>query len=300
MRPDARAHTFPAMGGVVEMQVVGGDAMAPLRVEQLFERYERVMSRFLADSELSRLNAAAGAPFVATPVLFDAVAAALAWAERTDGIFDPTVIDLLEAHGYDRPFDAGPGPVREPRGRSDWRAIALDAATRTIRLPRGTRLDLGGIGKGFAVDRALAMLGPGANAFVNASGDLRAAGNGPEGEGWRVGVAHPRSPDDDVAVLVVRDRAVATSGAVKRNWRVGAERYHHLIDVRAGRPARSDLLTVTVVADTAESADVLASVVFLLGSRDGLDLAQAHGADVIGIRDDGRIVTTPTLAAVAA
>ena len=278
----AVSREFAAMGGTIEVQLVNrGDAEAD-DIEALFASYERTMSRFLPDSELCALNAAGGAPFETSPVLFDAVRLALEWARATDGVFDPTLLDELEAAGYDRSFEqlaggVAPRPSPPTHDAARWREIALDDSRRTITLPVGVRIDLGGIGKGFTVDRAIASLGDGANAMVNASGDLYAAGDGPEEEGWYVGVANPFEMEHDVAVLRVRDRGVATSGSARRHWTAGDRRYHHLIDPRAGVSSDSDLLTVTVVAATATEADVLAKTAYLLGSRDGVRFVEQRG-----------------------
>lgn len=130
------------------------------------------------------------------------------------------------------------------------------------------------------------------NAIVNASGDLRAIGPGPNGTGWRVGVQDPFAPEEHFAVLVVSDRAVATSGSARRQWHVGQTRYHHLIDTRTLTSSGSDLLTVTVVAKTATEADVLAKVAFLLGSAQGLAMLERFDAEGIGVRRDGHPVAT--------
>ena len=104
-RNPCESHTFAAMGGTVEVQLVNRPAAAADGIEALFASYERTMSRFLPDSELNALNASAGAPFAASPVLFDAVGEEMQWARATDGIFDPTVIDELEAAGHPRVED---------------------------------------------------------------------------------------------------------------------------------------------------------------------------------------------------
>jgi thiamine biosynthesis lipoprotein len=291
--------TFPAMGGRVELQFPDGSAVDAERMEALFAAHERALSRFLPDSELSALNNASPAPFHASPLLFEAVSEALGWACVTDGVFDPTIIDALEASGYDRPFEhIGRGGrvamAERPRSlRANWRAIELDADRNVIAMPAGTRLDLGGIGKGFTVDRAIALLGSRANAMVNASGDLYAAGDGPDGDGWYVGVQDPFGPDRDLAVLNVNDCGVATSGSIKRQWTIRDTRYHHLIDPRERASAVSDLLTVTVVAPTATHADVLAKTAFLLGAQAGLRMIERfNGAECLAVTDAGEVVTT--------
>jgi thiamine biosynthesis lipoprotein len=234
-------------------------------------------------------------------LLFDVVSEAAGWACITGGVFDPTVIDALEANGYDRPFDQlTHRAVVLPRPRAAggrWRRIAFDFEHDTITLPADVRIDLGGIGKGYTVDRAIAALGPGANAMVNASGDLYAAGDGPDGDGWYVGVQDPFSPGDDLAVLNVNDRGVATSGSIKRHWTAGDARYHHLIDARDGCSSSSDLLTATVVALTATQADVLAKTAFLLGSKHGLKMVERFaGAECIAVTAQGDVLMTTGMA----
>lgn len=273
MSPDVLTLRFPAMGAEVELQIVGGAPADAARVEALFAAHERAMSRFLPDSELCALNASAGTPFRASPLLFDAVSEACGWACVTNGMFDPTVLEALERSGYDRAFEqigARTAVLERPRAATGrWREVTFEHDTDTITLPPGAAVDLGGIGKGYTVDRAIEALPPHTSAMVNAGGDLYAAGDGPEGDGWRVGVADPLDADEDLAVVVVRDRGVATSGSTKRRWNAGTETYHHLIDPRSGSSSESDLLSVTVIARSATSADVLAKAAFLLGSVDG-------------------------------
>ena len=291
---------FAAMGGTVELQLPEGRSNDARRIEALFARHERVMSRFLPDSELCALNNSASAHFDASPLLFDAASDALGWACVTDGVSDPTVIDALEECGYDRTFDAikdraGAATLCErPKAmRNGWRAIELDADRSVIAMPPGMRIDLGGIGKGYTVDAAIGLLGPGANAMVNASGDLYAAGDGPDGDGWYVGVQDPFALDLDIAVLNVNDCGVATSGSIKRRWTIGDTRYRHLIDAREQRSSESDLLTVTVIARTATQADVLAKTAFLHGSSEGLRaIERFDGAECIAVTSGGNVLAT--------
>ncbi len=273
MSPELLVDRFPAMGGETEVQIFAGSPADVATVRSVFEEHERTMSRFLPESELCALNAATGRPFLASPLLFDVISEACGWACVTSGVFDPTLLDALETAGYDRPFDqirASTAVLDRPKAQAaGWRAIAFDFERDTITLPAGVRIDLGGIGKGYTVDRVIEALPAETSAMVNASGDLYAAGDGPEGEGWRIGVADPFEPARDLATIVVRDRGVATSGSAKRNWGAGDVRYHHLIDADERASSRSDLLAVTVLAPSATAADVLAKTAFLLGSVAG-------------------------------
>ena len=184
------------------------------------------MSRFRDDSELSRLNRD-GRIAAASPDLVRVVELALEAREATGGLFDPTVHDAVVAAGYDRTFDAvRPGRDRDSRATSRTAAAAASASTgSTIELEPGTRLDLGGIGKGYAVDRVaelLAVVGP---CLVNAGGDLAVRGGA-----WPVGVT------DELTLELTRG-GIATSGRDRRRWLRGGEERHHLIDPSTGRPA---------------------------------------------------------------
>lgn len=272
-------HTFRAMNTDVAVIAPGRSdrALAPLAAEvaALFAASERRYSRFDATSELSRLNRAT-APMVVSPELFATLARARSYAIATHGLFDPGVGAALIASGYDRSFDPdAPGALDRPAEAADAApvgsvlALTLDAATHTVTRPPGVTLDLGGIAKGMTVDRA-AALGTGAFA-VDAGGDAMLCGDGADGDGWIVDVEDPRDPARVIASLRVRDRAVATSAPNRRWWRVGDAIAHHLIDPRTGRAAASDLLQATVVAGTAELAEVLAKTAFLLGARAAVD-----------------------------
>ena len=272
------------------------DAGALLEVRALFERHEAELSRFLINSGLCALNGGAAAPHAVSPLLFEAIDEAIGWARRTGGIFDPTLLPALESAGYDRTFDvvsrdgAARAGVIAPSG--GWRSIALDRRERRVSMPRDVRIDLGGIGKGFTVDRALRAFGDGACAMVNASGDLYAAGSGPDGRGWLVGVEDPATPGRDLAELRVRDRGVATSSTARRSWMRAGRRLHHLIDPATGQPAKTPLVQVTVVAANATAADVLAKSALLSGKDCSARLLREYDAEALFIDGDGRVSMT--------
>jgi thiamine biosynthesis lipoprotein len=249
-----RRHTFPAMGTEVELLLdaepsAGGDA-ALAGAEREFERLEALLSRFRPDSELSALNRLgaldAGDDLVAVTAL------ALEARERTGGRFDPTVHDALVSAGYDRTFDEVPADGVSGGPRPCGGDVRIDG--RRIEIEPGYRLDLGGIAKGYAVDRAAELLGAAGPCLVNAGGDLAA-----RGRSWPVGV----ETGDGQITLALENGAIATSGRDRRHWRRDGADAHHLIDPAAGRPAESGFLRVTVVASTAVEAEVLAKAVFL-------------------------------------
>jgi thiamine biosynthesis lipoprotein len=233
------------------------------------EACEQELSRFRPDSDLSRLNAAAGSWIPVGRRLLETLRLALRAREDTNGRFDPTVLPALVAAGYDRSFEL---LEERPAERApDWRAgaeIELDHRRGCARLERGSAVDLGGIGKGYAAGRALdAMLRaapslPGG--LVDLGGDIAVRGETPEGGSWRVAISDPRRPGETLAVLALADGGVATSGRDAR--RFGPSRsLHHLIDPETGESALAGPFTVTVVAPDPSQAEAHATTLAIAG-----------------------------------
>ena len=274
---------FRAMGTEVEVLLEAeprADVTRALgRVEPEFGRLEALLSRFRPDSELARLNAAGALD--PGDELLELVDLALDARERTGGRFDPTVHDALVAAGYDRTFaeldgSAGAGPA--PAG-GDVRIVG-----RRIELEPGVRLDLGGIAKGWAVDRAVAALAPFGPCLVNAGGDL-AVGGVPGTGHWAVGLDTPSGP----LTLGVTEGALATTGRDRRRWHAGGEERHHVIEPATGRPSATDLLTVTVAGRTAVEAEVRAKALFLAGAEAAALEAEATGVPAVLVTEDGDV-----------
>ena len=274
---------FRAMGTDVELLLdapagAGDEAFAA--VEREFERLEALLSRFRPDSELSRLNREGS--LEAGPDLARVTALAVAARLRTRGRFDPTVHDALVAAGYDRTFEElGNGTVANGSAARCGGEVAVDERSGRIRLAPGVHLDLGGIGKGYAVDRACDLLAQAGPCLVNAGGDLAA-----RGRAWPVGV----ETREGTLTLELDGGALATSGTDRRRWRTAAGNAHHLIDPASGRPAESDLLRVTVVASEAVEAEVLAKSLFLAGADEAKAEADDLGAPCVLVLADGRTV----------
>lgn len=310
---ELQRHEFQAMNTTVEAQVFTDQTRAVTalaQVEALFRSSETRFSRFDPASELSRLNAAGGRPFHASPELFVLVAEALRAAAESGGLFNPAILAALEAAGYDRSFEklngcreVGTGTAARVNGRTapvldlpDLAQVRLDPVRRTIRLPAGSRLDLGGIAKGWTVDRAAARLADLGPCLVNAGGDLMAWGAPPGQTHWRIGVADPWHPERDLAMIRLRDKALATSGNDRRRWHHHGQDQHHLIDPRRGVPATSDLVTITVIAPTATLAEVWAKVAFLLGLKDGIAYVDRKvSAAALAITRDGMLFGTQNI-----
>ncbi|MBI3761408.1 MAG: FAD:protein FMN transferase [Chloroflexi bacterium] len=279
------------------------DSDSPLAVERLsqvpvwFEEWERQLSRFREDSELSRLNRRSGEATRVSQVVYDVAEAAVRAARDSDSLVVPNLLGALEAAGYDRSFEnidqAQTVALPPPRGADDWRAIGLDAPSRSISLPRGTRLDFGGIGKGWAADRAVHRLAKHGPALVNAGGDIALSGPQSDGKPWPIGVIDPLNRDEQIAMLMIPRGAVATSGRDYRQWQRGGASQHHILDPRTGMPAVTDVLSATVVAPTAREAEAAAKAAFILGSLAGLDWLDTRPtlAGLLAL-DDGQIIVS--------
>jgi FAD:protein FMN transferase len=266
---------FRAMGTDVHLLVVGGSVVLLEHAQRRLEELEARWSRFRPTSELCRLNAADGRPVVVSDDTFALIERACDASKRTAGAFDPTVLPALERAGYDRDFDAiDPDDPREPTAGEPapgCDGIALDPIVRAVRLPPGVRLDLGGIGKGFAADIvAEELLDAGAaGVCVNLGGDLRVAGESPSGDAWVVEVEIPVDRGehaDPPPLLALAEGAIATTSRCGRVWRRGTKLQHHVIDPRSGLPAVTPWVSATVVAARAVDAEPLAKAALLAGS----------------------------------
>ena len=284
-----RAHVIVVAPTLELAHLLGTSAVARL------VGLERTWSRFLPDSELSRLNRHAGG---AVPVSRDVMGlvqrAVEAW-HRTDGRYDPTVLPALIAAGYDRDFremtkaPAVAGPSRQaPSPGCD--GIRFDA--HTITLPDGTAIDPGGIGKGLAADWVTeqVMTGGATGACINVGGDLRVAGLGPADRPWSVAIDHPLEPGRIIGHVELHDEALVSSWRTRRSWGLPGNERHHLIDPATGSPAWTGLAGITVVAADAWWAEALATALFLAGPDGAPALAQHHGVGALLVCDDGHVL----------
>ncbi|MBI4498444.1 MAG: FAD:protein FMN transferase [Chloroflexi bacterium] len=302
-RAPRMAHrAFPAMNTDIDLRLwpapkcAAAARRALARAAAFVRTAEARLSRFDPASEIARLNRGERGPV--SPLTYRIVAAALASARATGGLFDPTVYGVLLAAGYDRSFPAlkegaASAPVEAGRLAGRYRDVALDPHTRTIRLPPGVGLDLGGIAKGWLADAVARRLGRHGAALADLGGDIAVAGAPPGCDGWEVEVADPDERGRPLVVLCLRSGGVATSGVLRRRWQTDQGWQHHLIDPRTGLPARTDLSAVTVVAPTATAAEVAAKAALLLGSAAGQRaLESSPGLAGLLVQRDGTVRTT--------
>jgi FAD:protein FMN transferase len=295
------------MGTEAHVIVVGGHPRLAERARSRLDHLEALWSRFLPASEINLLNDRAGSFTEVSEETLLLLERVLDGRDISGGAFDATMLDAVVAAGYDRTFDelsfSGERPagalapaalapqVPWDRGLGTETPIEIHGGSACIRA--GAGIDSGGIGKGLAADLVVAeLLEQGAEgACVNLGGDLRVAGESPEGEGWTIGIDHPWSATP-VALLGVGAGAVASSTTLKRRWLVKGEWRHHLIDPRSGLPSDSDLNHVTVIAAEAWVAEVFAKAVLLNGSEFAFNIVGGTGVEALAVAADGRVTAT--------
>lgn len=241
------------------------------------DRLEAMISSWRPDSETSKINEAAGlAPVVVSPELFNLVRRSLKVSQLTGGAFDISFAGMGKLWDFKsaNPIIPAPEVIQKALGHVDYRNIVLDPAARTVFLKhKGMRIGFGGIGKGYAANRAVFILKDHGieSGVVNAGGDLVAFGSEEDGQPWRVSVAHPRERNKIFARLRLTEQAVVTSGDYERFIMVDGKRYSHIINPKTGYPAH-ELVSVTIICPDAELADALATATFVLGPKKGLAL----------------------------
>jgi thiamine biosynthesis lipoprotein len=298
---------FALMGGVGVVRFVddrgrGRATRIARAAEAEAVRIEKKFSRFRETSVVSEINRSAGR----TPVAVDEetvalIEGALELARLTGGRFDPTVGILRRAWDFKNARVPSDAELADLLPLVDHRAVSVKHGTAFLRRP-GMELDLGGVGKEYAVDRVAELLvAEGiASAIVNFAGDVRTVGGRGDGRPWSVGVADPRAKDRcRFAVRLLGSGGIATSGDYERGFVKDGVRHHHLLDARTGRPARG-LSSVTAVAATAFVAGRFATAAFLLGPTGGLALfAKLSGVEGALITEDGDVLSTPGMSALS-
>jgi thiamine biosynthesis lipoprotein len=257
-----------------------------------FDRIEAAMSTYRTDSEISRVNAqAAAAPVPVSAELYELVSRALGMSVLSQGAFDITfdsVGQLYDFRKRQRPTEA---QIAERLPQIDYRHVVLEPAARTLRFTTpGTRINLGGIAKGYSVERVIALLRQAGvkNAFASAGGDTRLLGDH-RGRPWVVGVRDPDDRDKLITNLSLEDEAISTSGDYERFFDEGGQRYHHILDPRTGKSAKG-VRSVTIVGPDAVMTEGLTKTVFILGPEKGLAIVESVGGYDAVIVDDQRRV----------
>lgn len=272
------ARTALIMGTLVEIKAVGSDEKSiEDAISDAFNAMRSEEARFstrIASSQISAINRA-GAAIEVEPEVLAVLQLGLRISRQSEGAFHMGLGGLIKLWDLESvaPRVPAPAEIQEVLPATPGDVVAI-AGLRVARPDPSVQLDLGGIAKGYAVDRALAVLRAAglASASVNAGGDIGLLG-GHGVRDWKLGIQHPRQSGELLATLELRDRAIVTSGDYERFFMADGVRYHHIFDPRTGLPART-CQSVSVVAGTAAEADALATAVFVLGPAEGLALLE--------------------------
>jgi thiamine biosynthesis lipoprotein len=266
----------------------------------LLDHLERCWSRFIATSDISRINVMpAGGALAVDDATLTLLSTMVEGHRLTGGRFDPTVLPALVREGYatsrvDATRTTTLHPHDVPASLDD---IELDQLGGMVTVPVGLALDPGGIGKGLAADLAVAwLLDVGARgALVSIGGDMAMAGDSPESEGWSVQVEQPDPNDGALCTLAISGGGVATSSTRSRRWMHDGRERHHQIDPATALPSSTDLVVATIIAGAGWLAEVHATAAIACGSEGVVDYMARHGLSGIAVDHDGSAFLSPDL-----
>lgn len=289
--------SFRAIGttATVVVQDAGvADEAACLLAADL-EAIDLACSRFRADSELQHVLAHSGSTVRVSPLLFEALRVAVEAAARTGGAVDPTIGNALAALGYDADFAEvrarPPAPPPALGSVAGYAHVHLDPVDRTVRIPRGIRLDLGATAKAWAADRSAARLARavGDGVLVSLGGDVAVAGGAPPG-GWAIGIARDSSAPAEAVdqVVAIARGGLASSATAVRAWKAGDRDVHHIVDPRTGDSATPYWVLVSATGPSCVEANMLTTAAVVWG-REALDKLARFDQSVRLVRADGEV-----------
>ena len=303
LQPVIKEASWYGMNTHIICRVIGEEGKkAVLEAEREIVRLEEKLSRFLPDSEISKINLYAGLGTIKVSAeTYEVLLFAKRLSEMTKGLFDITIAPLVDLWKYNH-FSDIPSriEIEKTMNKISYEDLMLHHFHRSAGLRRsGQSIDLGGIGKGYASERCISIfkrLGV-ASAYINIGGNVSTLGNKPDGSPWSVGIRHPRCDDRLIGAVRVTGKAVVTSGDYERCFidRNG-NRWHHILNPTTGYPACSGLFSVTVVAKNAVIADALSTALFVAGSKHGLGyLSKFPGTEAILVDDHLKVTITQGL-----
>ncbi|WP_066366854.1 FAD:protein FMN transferase [Neobacillus fumarioli] len=261
-----------------------------LPVYKQFEFVENLCSRFLPDSELSKLNQQLENEISISPEMYFILREAERFYRETSGMFNPGILEALETNGYAASIETIRGKELTDTVPKNFKTVRTFPVTlnekRQTAILHAT-IDLGGIAKGWILDRAAQLLEKHGFGFINVGGDIRVFGELPRS--LNIGIENPFDPANILTSLQLEGGAVCTSTSAKRKWLVNGEERHHLIDPRTGTSSNSTIVSATITAPTAIVADVWAKTVLLLGEKKGQEWVNKKGLGAVLINKNGEI-----------
>ena len=302
---NAYTRTLKLMGSRFDLTVVAaneqkGNEYIDLAVGEI-SRIEKMISSWDENSETARINKNAGLkPVVVSPELYGLIDRALKISKLTDGAFDISYASMDKVWHFDGSMTKMPSAkeIKESVSKVGYQNIILNEKDHSVFLKlKGMKIGFGAIGKGYAADKAKALLiSKGVTAgIVNASGDLDAWGTQPDGKDWMVAIVNPLNKEKVFSWMPVHNSAVVTSGNYEKYVRFNGVLYSHIIDPRTGYPS-TGILSATIFTETAEVADALATSIFVMGVDTGLDFVnQLKGVECIIVDENSKIITSKNI-----
>jgi thiamine biosynthesis lipoprotein len=282
------------------------------------ERIEKLSNFFSSESEVSRINKNPGISGVrVSPDILDMLNKAIMVSEKTEGAFDVTIGPVISLYDFHKKIKPEESAVEKNLSLVNYRELIIDRNKSAAFLRKtGMLIDLGGIAKGYAADKAVeALKRSGVNSgLVSVAGDIKAFGLKPDGKPWKIGIRNPRIPlnppipplprggksskggfsDDVMATIELRDMAISTSGDYERCFILDGKRYHHLLSPKTGYPAEG-CQSVSVITKECAFTDAFATGIFILGPEKGLKVLEKMGFDGIIVDSQGEVHTTPNI-----
>lgn len=291
-------HVFHSMGIPVHITLAGvkkADSEKIIsEVEKTFHAYDERFSRFKETSELHKINTSNNQWVAVSLPMFQVLEKCVKLAEETNGVFDPSVGGVLASYGYGLPEK-----YTLPAIPSTYRDIEFNDRELSVRLAPGQVLEPASVVKGMAIDEAGRILSeskvPGY--LINAGGDMVTHGSYVDGKSWNIAIQDPRNLDAIVGAVALRDAGMATSGVYQTKGVHGGTPWHHLVNMRTGKPTEGGIASATIIANTCEEADTEASLIILLPEEEAVARLTARGLPYFLIHSDGRVAKSATFAA---
>ena len=259
----------------------------------LINRLEGLLSVTKKDSDISKINAADGAPVTVSGETYELLEKCIQYSEATEGLFDISVYPLVKLWGfttgeYRIPSEEEISTVQE---RIDYRKIQLSGGNK-VQIPKGMQIDLGAAAKGYLSQKLMDLFAKNgvSSAVVSLGGNVQTMGRKEDGSRYRIGIVDPADGTSIYGTLEVEDKAVITSGIYQRYFEKEGKTWHHIMDKRTGKPADNDLASVTVITEEGTAGDALATALYIMGEERAVEYQKNHPeTQIILIRKDGSL-----------
>ena len=292
------------MGTIITQKIYAEDSeIAADKVVEELRKIEQKMSFFYADSDVSKINAAAGIDYAdVSEETLKVIETAKEYSVISRGAFDVTIAPLVKSWGINTQDQKIPSQyeIGQLLNLVNYRDIKIDKIRSKVKLSKkGQKIDLGGIAKGYAADMAIKIYKnmQVSSAMINIGGNVMTLGNKPDNTLWQIGVQNPfGKANENAAIIAIADKSVVTSGDYQRYFEYQGKRYHHIIDPRTGHPVDTDISSATIIADKSIDADGLSTPIFMAGIKEAIDtLNKTTSVDAVLIDNKGRIYATKGL-----